>query len=153
MGGWRGSEYTAAPRVCIEAEATGRMRGWGGVDGGAVSIYLESVSRLRRLALVDRVVGMGGWGGWRGSEYTAAPRVCIEAEATGRMRGWGGVDGGAVSIYPESVLRLRRLADRVVGVDGGAVSIYLESVSRLRRLSLVERVVGMGWMDGWMEGR
>ena len=53
-----------------------------------------------------------------------------------------------MSIYPESVLRLRRLADRVVGVDGGAVSIYLESVSRLRRLALVERVVGMGWVDG-----
>ena len=58
-----------------------------------MSIYPESVSRLRRLALADRVVGMGGWGGWRGSEY--------------------------IYIYPESVSRLRRLALVESGWDGG----------------------------------
>ena len=53
------------------------------------------------------------------------PRVSIEAEATGtgRESDSGGVDGGAVSIYPESVSRLRRLADRVVGVDGGTPAL------------------------------
>ena len=62
-----------------------------------MSIYPESVSRLRRLALADRVGGMGGWGGWRGGEYTAAPpRVCIEAETTGKMSGWGGWINGWV---------------------------------------------------------
>ena len=51
-----------------------------------------------------------------------------------------------MSIYPESVSRLRRLLGWVDGVDGEAASIYIypESVSRLRRLALVES----GWDGG-----
>ena len=90
-GDWRGLEIEPCAgrllRLALADRVVGMGRWGGGVDEGAVIIYPESVSRLRRLALADRVVGMGGWGGWRGSEYTAAPRVWIEAEATGKMSG------------------------------------------------------------------
>ena len=79
-GGWRGSEYI--PRVCIEVEATVGMGGWGGWRGSEyIYIYPESVSRLRRLALVE-----SGWDGGDGGAVS-------------------------IQLHPESVSRLRRLAE------------------------------------------